>query len=96
MRGNVAAASELSSCWSKQVAPGADSGGQAASISVVFEGRKVREASLGPFVRLSVGVGVPDRGAQGEVVLGVAFSERSLSLLVLVIGIWIEVSMSTG
>ena len=92
MRRNVAAVSELSSCWSKQVASGADSGGQAASISVVFGGRKVREALLGPLARLLVGV-VPVRGAQWEVVLGVAYPKLLLSLLVLVTGIWIEVSM---
>ena len=67
MRRNVVAVSELSSCWSKQVASGADSGGQAASISVVFGGLKVREALLGPLARLPVGV-VPVRGAQWEVV----------------------------
>jgi hypothetical protein len=90
---NVAAVSELSSCWSKQVAPGADSGGQAARILVVLEGRRVREAFSGPLARLSVGVDVPDRGAQWEVVLGVAYSKLLLSLLVLTTGIWIGVSM---
>ena len=85
---------DASSCWSKIVAPGADSGGQTSSIAAAcaaaVDGPYLREADLPPLDFPLGRAGVPSLGARGVAVLGILITIRGLGLSLEVPEAWVE------